>query len=200
MPELAETGVGPPVCAAGEYDAELRSALLAYKERGRRALAVPLSAYLGDATDVLLRSAAPGSSGRQPVLIPVPSRRAAARQRGGDHVLRLARLVARHLQLPVSRALSVSSAVADSAGLSTAARAANLAHQMHAVPPGPHRLEAVLLDDIVTTGATLGEAERALTEAGWRVLGAAVVGATRRRYRVTTGAEPDASNWADVRE
>lgn len=189
------------MCAAGEYDAELRSALLAYKERGRRALAAPLSAYLSDATDVLLRTASPESSGRlQPVLIPVPSRRAAARQRGGDHVLRLARLVARHSQLPVSRALSVSSAVADSAGLSTAARAANLAHQMQAAPPERHQLEAVLLDDIVTTGATLAEAGRALTEAGWRVLGAAVIGATRRRYPVVAGAGTDGSNWADERQ
>jgi predicted amidophosphoribosyltransferase len=200
MPELAATGTGPPVCAAGEYDAELRSALLAYKERGRRALAAPLSAYLSDATDVLLRTARAESSGRQPVLIPVPSRRAAARQRGGDHVLRLARLVARHSQLPVSRVLSVSPAVADSAGLSTAARAANLAHRMRAAPPERHQLEAVLLDDIVTTGATLAEAGRALTEAGWRVLGAAVVGATRRRYPVAAGTGMHASNWADEQE
>lgn len=198
MPELAGTGAGLPVCAAGEYDAELRSALIAYKERGRRALAAPLSAYLSDATDVLLHAV--GAESLRPALIPVPSRRAAARQRGGDHVLRLARLVARHSQLPVLRPLSVSPAVADSAGLSPAARAANLAHQMRAAPAERHRLDAVLVDDIVTTGATLAEAARALTEAGWRVLGAAVVGATRRRHPVATNAAHEGSSWADGRE
>lgn len=217
IPELAATATGPAICAAGEYDAELRSALIAYKERGHRALAEPLSAYLGDAVDVLSRQVGTAAPGRpRPVLVPVPSRRSAARQRGGDHVLRLARLVARHSQLPLCSALSVSSGVADSAGLSTAARAANLAHRMRAArPPGRGPLGAVIVDDIVTTGTTLAEAERALTEAGWQVLGAAVVGATRRRYptaaagasgasdgarKQSAAAGTDASNWADAHE
>jgi predicted amidophosphoribosyltransferase len=37
------------------------------------------------------------------------------------------------------------------------------------------------VDDIVTTGATLREAARALTSAGWQVSGAAVIAATQRR-------------------
>lgn len=125
-------------------------------------------------------------------------------------------MVARHSQLPLCSALSVSSGVADSAGLSTAARAANLAHRMRAArPPGRGPLGAVIVDDIVTTGTTLAEAERALTEAGWQVLGAAVVGATRRRYptaaagasgasdgarKQSAAAGTDASNWADAHE
>ena len=42
-------------------------------------------------------------------------------------------------------------------------------------------LRVIVLDDVVTTGATLGEAERALTAAGARVLGAATVASTPRR-------------------
>jgi predicted amidophosphoribosyltransferase len=40
---------------------------------------------------------------------------------------------------------------------------------------------ALLVDDVVTSGATLGEAARALQDGGWYVVGAAVVAATPRR-------------------
>ena len=69
-------------------------------------------------------------------------------------------------------------AIADSAGLGLRERAENLHHAL-AARPGEGRV-ALLVDDIVTTGATLGEAERALQAAGWAVAGAVVVAATPR--------------------
>src|SRR4051794_41908440 len=77
----------PAGFAAGEYADELRTALLAYKERGRRQLAELLAGYLADAVDCAVRA---GETGAWPVLLPVPSSRAAARSRGGDHMWRLA--------------------------------------------------------------------------------------------------------------
>jgi len=68
--------------------------------------------------------------------------------------------------------------VRDSAGLSSAARLDNLNAAMSAGPPSGR--PAVIVDDIATTGATLREAARALTAAGWMVAGAAVVAATTR--------------------
>ena len=59
-------------------------------------------------------------------------------------------------------------------------RAANLAGALQARGP-LHGLPVVLVDDVVTTGATLTEASRALGAAGARVCGAAVVAATQRR-------------------
>lgn len=168
---------GPPVHAAAEYAGELRTALLSYKERGARSLATPLADYLVGAVDSA-RDAAP--DGQPPVLVPVPSSRAAIRQRGGDHLLRLARQVGRQLQLEVLPALRLTGPVQDSAGLSADQRVGNLRHRMRARPAtGPDR--AILLDDILTTGATLTEAGRALRAAGWQVPAGAVIGWTRLR-------------------
>lgn len=166
--------------AAGVYAGSLRRAILSYKERGRRDLAPALGGLLSEAVAEL-------DVPRRTVLVPVPSARAARRARGGDHVVRLARAAAGG-GAEVSRPLSLVQAVRDSAGLDIAARAANLhlamaARAPSASGPGPPLGRAVVVvDDIVTTGATLREAVRALREAGWPVAGAAVVAATTRRY------------------
>lgn len=168
---------GLAVCAAGGYAGGLRTALLAYKERGRQELAGPLAELLADAVRALasLPSPLPADS----CLVPVPSSRRARRQRGGDHVLRLARGAGRSCGLPVVAALRLTRGVADSAGLTREQRAANLSGALVAAPGGGRA--AVLVDDIVTTGATLREAARALGAAGWPVAAAAVVATTGRR-------------------
>lgn len=164
---------GFPVAAAGNYDGALRTALLAYKERDRRDLARTLGAVLTDAVRAL--DPAPGVA-----LVPVPSSRRARGARGGDHVARLAGVVARATGLPVRTPLRLVRAVRDSAGLDTAGRQANLTGAMAARAPA-RSANAIVLDDIATTGATLTEAARALTDAGWQVTGAAVIAATIKR-------------------
>lgn len=161
---------GLPLVAAAPYDGAVRQALLAFKERGRRDLTRPLAGLLSDAVRAL-------ELGPDVALVPVPSAAAAARARGGDHVRRLARVAGRGCRLPASPALRLVRSVSDSAGLGAVARADNLRHAMAARPSADPR-RALVVDDIVTTGATLREAVRALRAAGWEVSGAAVIAAT----------------------
>ncbi len=162
--------------AAAFYEGPVREILLAHKERGRLGLARPLGTALAAAT----RAAAGDLRGV--LLVPVPSSPAAVRARGHDHARRLAAAAARELDLPVAALLAVARRTRDQSGLTAAARAANLDGALRA----RRRLDGrpvVVLDDVVTTGATLAEAGRALRAAGADVRAAAVVAATVRRAR-----------------
>jgi predicted amidophosphoribosyltransferase len=187
---LVDVRAGPggelAVRAAAPYDGPIRTALIAYKERGRRDLARPLGGLLATALPITAAGA---------WLVPVPSTRAARRARGGDHVARLARIAGRVStqqsgRVRVRAPLRWVRAVEDSAGLDAASREANVRRAMRAAPPPGSSSSAVLVDDIVTTGATLSEAARALVAAGWHVECAAVVAATPRRARVSRPMPP----------
>ncbi len=161
------------VCA-GPYADPARSALLAHKERGRLRLARPLGGALAAAVTALH----PPSG---VVLVPVPSTRSAVRARGHDHALRLARAAAASLGatgVPATvRPLLVHvRRTRDQAGLSAAERAENLEGALACRRPPSGVL--VVVDDVLTTGATVLEAARALRAAGGDLLGAAAVAGT----------------------
>jgi predicted amidophosphoribosyltransferase len=169
----------PRAVAAARYDGAVRGALLAHKERGRLGLAVPLGRALAAAVGCL---DLPG----RVVLVPVPSSRAAVRERGHDHARRLARAAARALTdlgrpAEVSPILAVARRVGDQSALDAAGRAVNLAGAFRAVGPALAGQPVVVVDDVVTTGASLVEAARALAAAGVVVQAAATVAATTRR-------------------
>jgi predicted amidophosphoribosyltransferase len=183
--------------AAGAYAGPVRPAVLAFKEHGRAELAAPLGTALALAVAAVLRGA-PASEGGAVLLVPVPSSAAAVRRRGRDHVRELADAAATELRavgvaVDTARLLGRSPGrrVRDSAGLGALERQANLAGRFRVrlpragLPPGSR---LVLVDDVVTSGATLTEAARALRTAGGTpdadtpVLGA-VVAATPRRPR-----------------
>jgi predicted amidophosphoribosyltransferase len=184
-PSPTPPGLALPM-ATGEYAGLLRSLVLAHKEHGRFALADPLGRLL--ATSVLAVARAATSDGRGPLaVVPVPSLPSVVRARGHDPLLRTARSAAsvlrRHgVPAVVVPALRVAGRPADQAGLDAAARAANLDGRFvlrRRVGGGSGAV--VLVDDVITTGATVREAQRALESGGRVVTGIAVVAATRRR-------------------
>jgi predicted amidophosphoribosyltransferase len=183
-PTPCPPGLALPM-AAGEYDGALRSLVNAHKEHQALALARPLGAVLAA---VVRDLAATTQSGVGPLtLVPVPSRREAVRRRGHDPVLRSARVAASRLRrtgldAAVARLLVPAGRVVDQAGLSARERADNLAGALRCRTLAPvHAPPVVVCDDVLTTGATARESQRALEAAGFRVLGIATVAATRRR-------------------
>jgi predicted amidophosphoribosyltransferase len=189
---------GLPACVAlGAYDGVLREVLLAYKERGRHVLARPLGDWLAAAVAVGVRQA--GHPAETPVLlVPVPDRAAAARERYGDHMHRLARRAVVRLNStgwPAGIAAPVlTRSRADSVTLDAAARAAEAARAFVPRPAELARMAAAVrrgavvvpVDDILTTGGTLAALTARLRAGGLPVPVAAVLAATRRR----TGPRP----------
>lgn len=132
------------------------------------------------------RGTAPGAG--TALLVPVPSARRSVAARGHDPTRRIALAAAAELRgegLPVRVAcvLRQRREVADQAGLGAGERLANMAGALEAVAGWSQALSGfgcvVLVDDLLTTGASLAEAARAVTAAGGRVVGAAVVAASR---------------------
>jgi predicted amidophosphoribosyltransferase len=179
----------PPTVAAGAYAGPVRSAVLAFKERGRAELGPVLGTALALSVAAALSGVPDRSPGAPVLLVPVPPSAAGLRTRGRDHVRELTRCAVAELGsagVPAAEArlLRRRGRVRDSAGLSAAQRRANLAGTF--VPAGavPSGAVLVLVDDVVTSGATLTEAAcvidgiRSVTATP--VL-AAVVAATPRR-------------------
>lgn len=165
---------GVSVFALGRYANARRQAILALKEHGRADLVAPLARALALGVHRLLSW---GIVDTPLTLVPAPTRRSAARRRGGDPVTRLARAaVAQHPEISVAQALRIKALTRDSVGLGTAARERNIAGRV-VLRGRPPRTDVMVVDDIVTTGATARESVRVLQAVGVHVVAVLVIAA-----------------------
>ena len=156
-----------------------RRALHALKYGGERRLALPLGEALAD------RWARSGAGGD--VLVPVPASPDRVRRRGYDQALLLARVAGGRLELPVLELLERSRVTAAQFDLDRNARGTNVAGAFGlagrpAGAGGSQRVRGawvVLVDDVVTPGATLAACAVTLLDAG--ALGVSALTVARER-------------------
>ncbi|MCC3294833.1 ComF family protein [Arthrobacter sp. zg-Y411] len=206
-----DTGFVPlPVLAAGTYAGGLARTLLAFKNRGHTDLAVFLAPVLAGALHAAVRSACPEPGAPDVVLVPVPGTPRSLRKRGYQPLMLLMRLIERRRLLPAGSRLAslvrhapgppgISAArfrcldfsrgrvAGPQKGLGRSGRRRNVHGSMTAGPAGSlEGCTCVVVDDVLTTGATLAETVRALRSAGAVVRGAVVIAVTPAPARNTS--------------
>jgi ComF family protein len=158
----------------GPYSGVARDCLHALKYEGEQRLAIALGRLMAD------RWQRAGIGGQ--VLVPVPVHAERRRERGFDQAELLARVIGRQLGLPVVTAVSRAQRTAAQHSLGRGARAANVG-RVFAVPerqaPLVRARWAVLVDDVMTTGATLAACAEALGSAGVQAVSALVLARER---------------------
>lgn len=177
--------------ATASYDGAVRELVVGHKDRGQWSHRRALGELLASA----VRAAAAGLDPEVPLLlVPTPSRRGAGRQRGYEPttaiVTAAARLVRAGRRVAVADLLVSRGPVQDQAGLGAQQRGDNVHGSMHCPSPALVRVRRrwpvahlLVCDDVVTTGATAREAQRALEAVGLVPVAIAAVAATRRRSR-----------------
>lgn len=174
LPTWKPSDAPPPLCARcrrfsravdkgraiGNYDGALRAIVHALKYDGRRSLARPLAALMRRSGTEVLDAAH--------YAVPVPLHGSRRRQRGFNQADDLAR----HIGLPVVRALRRARATAVQADLPAAKRHENVrgAFVVNRSAATLRGQVVVLVDDVSTTGATLDACARALKDDGVAVV------------------------------
>ncbi len=150
------------VRSAGPYRGTLRSAIHALKYGDRPDAASPLASLLVAPVTRLIA----GSSVATPwTLVPVPLHPKRIATRGYDQASLLALHLARSLEWPIEARLHRVRETVPQVGLGRAARLANMSGAF-CFQGQPITGTIILVDDVMTTGATLEQAARACLAAG----------------------------------
>ena len=158
------------IVAASRYAPPIDRLLLRFKFHGDLAAGRLLAQLLADA-------AAPAP--RPQALVPVPLHRRRLRERGYDQALELAKPLAKSLSVPLcADALIRTRATPPQTELGGRARRRNLRGAFAVRAPLPAHV--ALIDDVLTTGATLAEAARTLRAAGVKRVDAWIVAVAER--------------------
>lgn len=135
--------------------------------------------WLAPALASLVRPRLAGIAPDYDALVPVPLHRLRHALRGYNQADELARLLARGTGLPVSRCVRRRRPTRPQSDLGLAERRRNLKHAFALRRPLPGS-RLLLLDDVLTTGTTLAELARLLTDAGATRIGVLTVARTIR--------------------
>jgi ComF family protein len=162
-----EPSLPSTVIALGCFDDGWGRLVHAIKYDGYRHLTAPLGALLAQRVD-------PDAFD---LVVAVPTSAKKRRNRGFGHAEELAQAAAAELNLPIlAEALTFTRPVKDQTRLSALQRRANLDEAMVVAETAAIAQKRVLLiDDVMTTGATISEAARALVAAGAQRVSGAVI-------------------------
>lgn len=104
-------------------------------------------------------------------LVPIPSSKSTQRRRGRSFIVDITQQVSERFEIPINDCLQIIRRVADQSGLSKSQRVSNLDGAFALKSGAVVRGDLILIDDVVTTGATLREAARALNSQGFHAVG-----------------------------
>lgn len=179
--EIFVSGINYPVISAVKYSQVASRVLLSAKESNQAAADELLMAAISNSLRFFVKNIGSGD------LVPIPSRKSATRKRGRNFMQEIVNSVARPESRNTLDILHHLRTVKDQSQLNSQQRFSNLTGAL-CVSMNSKKLVGrgnigplIVVDDLITTGATLVEAIRALTSAGYAVLGA-VTGAAANPY------------------
>jgi ComF family protein len=163
----------PPVAravACGPYEGGLKRLIHALKFEGLDIVAAPAAARLAEAVRF-------GEAGALDAVVPIPSTRRRNRERGYDPAGLIGEELARRLSLPLLPVLRRVRETPPQSSLAAAERRSNVAGAFRGLAAASGR-SLLVVDDVLTTGATVFAASQALRSAGARRVAVAVLART----------------------